>query len=151
MARSTVLGNDLIIYIDTITSLNARPTDDTNYKAVACLTTNGMELSTEDIDTTSKCSGRFKESDSGDVSWSFSGDGNAIDDTQVAEVNYQTLIDLAISGEKFWVKTANPSNEIIREGIARISSYSETYDRNTPFTFSATFQGSGELYTIQLT
>lgn len=151
MARSTILGNDILLYIDTVTPLTARPVDDDDYKLIACLTTNGLDISTTDIDTTSKCSGRFVESDAGDVTWSFSGDGNAIDDQGPSEVSYQELIDLSLAGTKFWAKIANPTNGILREGIARISAYTESYERNAPFSFTATFQGSGELYTLQLT
>lgn len=151
MARQTILGNDLVIYIDTVTPIASRPVTDVNYKLIACLTGNGLEVSTADIDTTSKCSGRFTETDSGDVTWSFSGDGNAIDDQGPSEVSYQELLDLSLSGVKFWAKIANPTDSIVREGVVRIASYSEDFQRNAAFAFSATFNGSGELFTIALT
>lgn len=151
MARSTILGNEILLYIDTVTPLTARPVDDDDYKLIACIVGNGLNISTADIDTTSKCSGRFTESDSGDVTWSFSGNGNAIDDQGPSETGYQELIELALAGTKFWAKIANLDNTILREGIVRISSYDEDFQRNTPFAFTATLAGSGELYVLQLT
>ncbi len=149
--NTRILGNEIIIYIDTVASLDTRPSDDTNYRAVACLVTNGLQGSGDDIDLTSKCSGYFKESDTGDVGFTMSGNGQAIGDPEITQANYQELMELFITRTKFWAKTANPSNGVLREAVVRISSYNETFDRNTPFTFDATFTVSGELYVIALT
>lgn len=138
-----ILGNEYIIYIDTIDGTGGAAVD-SNYRAVACLVTNGFSATVDSIDTTSKCSGAYKDSDPGDFGWTITGEGHAIDDISSAQTNYQELLSLAIARRKFWAKMADPTNNIVREGVVWISSYTETAARNTPYSFNITFQGTLE-------
>lgn len=139
-----ILGNEYIIYINTVDSVaDGGHAQDSNYRAVACLITNGFSGSTDSIETTSKCSGSDKDSEPGDRGWTITGEGQAVDDISSAQANYQELAELWASGRKFWIKMANPTNNIVREGKTWISSYAETAARNVAYGFNATFQGTG--------
>lgn len=140
-----ILGNDYIIYINTVDSVGTGGhAQDANYRGVACLVTNGFSTTTDSIDSTSKCSGPYKDSEPGDFGWSITGEGQAIDDISTAQTNYQELLSLSIGRRKFWAKMADPTNNIVREGVVWISSYAETAARNTPYSFNITFQGTLE-------
>lgn len=144
MANTTFLGNEYIIYIDTVTAKTAARGTVTNYKGIACLTSNGFSGSSDAISTTNKCTGRWNDSDPSTSSWEISGEGHAISDAATTQANYQAIAQLWVSGTKFWAKMANPANNVVREGLVWISSYSETAGNNEPYSFSVTFTGTKE-------
>lgn len=117
----------------------------TTWLTVACITTNGFEISTDAIDGNSKCSDGWGGGAAGNKSWTMNGDGNAIDSGLLpSEASFKALFDLAKSGETIPVKIAKVGSTYTRYGTAYISSYNETQGNNEPFTFSVTFQGVGE-------
>ncbi|QIL41025.1 hypothetical protein G7074_18190 [Pedobacter sp. HDW13] len=117
--------------------------------AVACLKTNSWDGSTDQIDTTSKCSGKFKTSLPGDISWSFKGDGNAVDDSGApSKASFKALSALHKAGTTFPCKMVgvDDPDDIIR-GDVFITALSLSAGRNEAVAFSATFQGTGEYFT----
>lgn len=115
---------------------------------VACLKTNGWDASTDQIDTTSKCSGKYKTSLPGDISWSFKGDGNAVDDKGVpSKASFAVLAGLKKAGETFPAKMVGVDDptDVIR-GDVFITALSLSAGRNEPVAFSSTFQGTGEFF-----
>ncbi|RAJ28868.1 phage tail tube protein [Pedobacter cryoconitis] len=115
---------------------------------LACLKTNSWDSSTDQIDTTTKCSGRYKTSLPGDISWSFKGDGNAIDDTvAVSQASFNVLAGLQKAGTTFPMKMVGVDDptDVIR-GNVFITSISKSAGRNEAVGFSSTFQGVGEYF-----
>lgn len=145
-------GTEFVLYIDTVTPITAESPaapDSPNWRMIACLNTNGIEGSTDEIDTTTKCSGNWKSAIPGDRNWTMSGDGAAVDlsdEEALIEANYNELLKLWADGEQFWVSSFDASREIFRAGVTYLSAYSESADRNTLFSFSSTFMGKGRLY-----
>lgn len=149
---TTLLGTSYVIEVDTTTSTatSARGTD-ANYKVVACLTSNGVEVSNASQDISNKCDGGFASSTPGLGSSTFSGDGQAVsltEDEEEIQVNYQNLLALAVNKTVFFLRMTNAANTIVREGKVWISSYSETAPNAEAYTFTVTFQVTGELFII---
>lgn len=116
--------------------------------ALACLKTNSWDSSTDQIDTTSKCSGKYKTSLPGDISWSFKADGNAIDDAaNASQASFNVLAGLQKTGTTFPMKMVGVDDptDIIR-GNVFITSISKSAGRNEAVAFSSTFQGTGEYF-----
>lgn len=141
---TNITGTDVILEIDTVTAITAARGTDANYKAIACLVTNGIELSFAEQSTSNKCDGGFANSESGMGSWSFTADGQAVEDIDSAQVNYQTLFNLALNKTKFWMRMTNPDNGYYREGVVRISQHNETAPNQEVLTFTSTFTGQGQ-------
>lgn len=117
------------------------------YKTIVCLKSNGVELSVSSIDTTSKCTDGWADSIPGDGSWTMSGEGFAVGSTLTDEqVSEGALFTLAKNKQSFYIKTADVAASTIRRGIAYISSFSESFNNNEGYSFSATFTGRGEIY-----
>lgn len=145
------IGTEYILEIDIITdpATNEYGTD-ANYKPVACLVTNGLTISTAQQNISNKCDGGWAKSRPGKRSGSFSGDGQAMQfspSEASANENYQTLINLAVEGEIFFIRMTNPEQEIYREAKAYISEYSETAPDEEPYTFTASFVAMNKVLT----
>lgn len=140
-------GTNYYLEIDTVTALTAARGTDANYKLIACLITNGIEVSLAEQSTSNKCDEGWATSLSGQGSWSFTADGQAVDITEAEEatrVNFQTLLDLAVDKTTFWMRMTDATNTVVREGKVRISAYSETAPNQDAYTFTATFTGVGK-------
>lgn len=154
MAVEKLNGNDYILLIDTTTPITSEA--GAAYDPVMCMSSNGISITIEGIEVSDKCNDGWAGSLPGNGSWEITGTGNAIDETlEPSAASYQTLFELAVSKQRFWMKLANkPANTntaIIREGIGYISSYSETADTDTPYTFDLTFTGIGEINGVTTT
>lgn len=115
---------------------------------VACLKTNGWDSSTGEIDTTTKCSGKYTTSIPGDISWSFSGEGNAIDETGTpSQASFKTLAGLQKDGKTFPAKMVNVDDptDVIR-GTVYITSLNKSAGRNEAVGFTSSFRGTGEYF-----
>lgn len=115
---------------------------------VACLKTNSWDGQVDQIDTTSKCSGKFKTSMPGDISWSIKGDGNAVDDAGVpSKASFKVLSGLMKTAKVFPVKMVGVDDptDILR-GDSFITSLSKAAGRNEAVAFSVSFQGTGEYF-----
>lgn len=134
-------GTDVLLFIKTGSPAAWVP--------VACLKTNGWDSSTESIDTTSKCSGRYKTSLPGDISWSFNGEGNAVADNGTpSRASFNVLSGLHKAGTTFPMKMVGVDDpaDIIR-GNVFITALSKSAGRNEAVGFSASFDGVGEYFT----
>lgn len=140
-------GTDYILEVDTTTALTSARGTDANYRLIACLVTNGIELSLAEQSTSNKCDEGWGTSLSGMGTWSFSADGQAVtlEGSEItAMANYQTLIDLALDKQVFFMRMTNADNTVVREGKVRISAYSETAPNQEAYSFTATFTGIGK-------
>lgn len=141
-------GTDYVLEIDTVSSTTTldRPTTDTNYKNVACWVSNGMQLSIAEQETSNKCDGGYKSSVPGMGSWTFSGDGQAVEligGEITALANFQTLALLAYNKTVFFMRWTNVDTDVVREGKVFITSYEETASNQEAYSFTATFTGVG--------
>ena len=147
MAQETLNGKDYIVFVDTTTATTADA--GAAYEAVMCMVTNGFSMTRDSVEVSNKCNDGWGNSNPGTGSWEITGDGHAIDEAGTpSQTSYQTLAELAKSGDKFWAKIADVDTTgtsiIHREGVVWISSYDETAGTDEPYSFSFTFQGVGE-------
>ena len=136
-------GKDYLISIGTVVG------ETTTWEVVAESKSDGWETSTDQIDTTSKGSGRFKTGLPGDISWTMNSEGFAIDDAgEASKASFNKLAALHKAGTSFPIKleNINDSDDLIR-GEAYITALSKSTARNEGVGFSATFQGTGEYFT----
>ena len=148
-----ILGTDFIIEIDTETRTST-PTAvrgvDANYRPVVCLVSNGVDATAADQETTNKCSGGFKTSQSGVKSWNITGNGQAISAAQAPEAdyaNFNELMELWKSGTAFFARITNTASTLYyREGLVYNSSQSEGQPNQEAITFDITLTGIGELF-----
>lgn len=142
-------GKLTLLYIDTDTPLNT-PIDEVtnvNFRPVVCLTSNGFDGTTSEIDTTSKCSGSWGTSLDGQKGWTLTGEGNAVALTggeEALKANQNEVFKLWRSGEEFWAAMFDEELISVRYGRARITSYSDSAPNNAVKTFSLTLTGQGE-------
>ena len=116
------------------------------WKTVACLVDNGVDMSTDEITSSSKCSGNAKESMAGETSWTMSANGNAIgDDLKPDEASYKELKDIWRSRETCEWKQAKIGSNDVDYGEGWINSLSKAHNRNEAITFSLGITGTGNL------
>ena len=147
---TNLLGTTFALEVDVTTAVatNTRGTD-ANYKLLACLTSNGVEVSIAQQDTSNKCDGGNQTSIPGLLSWTMSGDGQAVSlesGEAATKTNYQAIMALALAKTVFFLRFTDPANTVVREGKVYITSYSETAPNADAYTFTVTFQGVGELF-----
>lgn len=147
---TNLLGTTYALEVDDTTAVatNTRGTD-ANYKLLACLTSNGVEVSVAQQDTSNKCDGGWQTSVPGIGSWTMSGDGQAVSletGEAATKINYQKILELAVTKEIFFIRMTDATNTVVREGKVFISSYNETAPNAEAYTFTATFTGIGELF-----
>lgn len=147
MANQVKLGTDYFLEIDqtTVVSSNTRGTE-ANYKLVACAVSNGFEIAIASTDTSNKCDGGWGSSISGQGSWSFSIDGQAVtvDGGATAQENYQSVLKIALDKKQFFARITNAASTEVREGLVMITAYSETLPNADVYTFTATLTGIGK-------
>jgi len=141
-----ILGTDFIIEIDTETRTST-PTAvrgvDANYRPVVCLVSNGVDATAADQETTNKCSGGFKTSQSGVKSWNIS----AAQAPEADYANFNELMELWKSGTAFFARITNTASTLYyREGLVYNSSQSEGQPNQEAITFDITLTGIGELF-----
>jgi hypothetical protein len=146
-----LIGTDYVLQIDTVTPTSTYTRGDSDeYRTIACLTTNGLEIAVATQDTTNKCSEGTTQSVPGLLSWSFSGDGQATSITLLEEdtkANFQEILNLIVAKTVFFARWTNISNSLVREGMGYLSAYNETAGNAEPYTFTFTFTGSGQIFT----
>jgi len=147
---TTLLGTTYALEVDDTTAVatNTRGTD-ANYKLLACLTSNGVEFTVAEQDTSNKCDGGNATSIPGLSSWTMSGDGQAVTletGEATTRINYQKIIELATTKEIFFLRLTDPTNTVVREGKVFITSYSETAPNADAYTFTVSFKGVGQLF-----
>lgn len=155
MAEQKLSGNDYIVFIDDTTPMSG--THGLAYLPTMCMQTNAFNGTTDTIDVSDKCNDDgFANPLAGTSSWEITGTGNAVDaNLDPSIVSFQKLFNLWKNKTEFWMKIANkPGNAspaIIREGRGFITSYTETADTDTPYTFDFTFTGKGEIIGVPTT
>lgn len=144
-----ITGTNYLISIDTETPRSAGR--GTNYRYVACGTSNNWGGEAEGISLRNKMDGGYDQSTTGYISTSFDMDGQAIG-LRMAEkaikANFQELAELFYNKREFWIKQSDTDETIVREIWCRIGSYRETAQQNALYTFTASFVGIGKPVTL---
>lgn len=142
-------GTDYLVFVNTavpITNDTPPENDDTGWKMLMCLNTNALNVTVNSIDTTTKCTGGWADAIPGDASWEITADGAAVDVDGNAEASNNEILALTANKVSFWVAIFDPERDMYRKGVAFVSSYGESFNRNEQFSFSITLTGRGELY-----
>jgi len=137
--RAYIDGKDVVLFIKRVNAV----VPETEFRAVACLETNGFSGSKEKKVVNNKCTQGWEDGIAGNGNWSMSGSGQAITDVDPAEANYQELSEIWAAGEIIEMKMANADNTFYRAGTAMITEYSEEANTDDPLSFDATFSGLG--------
>jgi len=138
-------GSAFLIWIDTVTALTAERGAD--YRPVVCGVSNGFGLDVESISIRNKCDGGYDNTLPGYLTWNFDMDGYAVGLRQadkIAKANFQEMALLALNKVTFWAKMEDLQTSITREGKVRITSYRETADLDSPYSFTCNFIGIGK-------
>ncbi|MFD2597525.1 phage tail tube protein [Sphingobacterium corticis] len=118
----------------------------TTWKVLACLISNGVDMSADEITASSKCSGNAKEALPGETSWTMTANGNAIDsDLKADEASYKELKAIWKAGETCAWKMAKVGSTDVDYGMGHISSLSKAANHNEAVTFDLTINGTGAL------
>lgn len=129
-------GNDYLLFVK----------EGAAWKVVACLRSNGVDMSTAEITSETKCNSGFEESLPGTKSWSFPFEGDAIDDAaEPSQVSHDYLFDQWTAGNTFPAKVAQVEGTYVRYGNVYLTGLTESQDVNAPFTFTGTLKGTGPL------
>jgi hypothetical protein len=149
MALGFKNGTDNLLFAKIGTPLAGTPTVPT-WVVIGCLKTNGWEGSTDTIDTTSKCSGKYKTALPGDITWSFNAEFNDINDTPTTapvRASFAKLAALHKAGTTFPMKMVGVDTplDIIR-GDVFITAISKSAARNEAVNSSVTFMGVDEYF-----
>lgn len=155
-----VNGTDILLYIDEVTAITAYGPDVAvpgTFDLVACLKDNGFSGNTDQIDTSSKCSGMFKTSLPGQIGWTFSATGNCINlggtglnnpsfSGSTDRISNIRLMKLWKAGTRFWAGQFDSSLNTVQYGVCYISSFELSNPENAAANFSITLQGTGEVW-----
>lgn len=149
--KDEFLGNEVLLYIDTVTPVDT-PIEDIDIAdavLVACLVNNGFDGTNSPISTTSKCSGKFATSIGGEQGWTMTADGNSvhIETGEAATLkSHNALFKLWKSGLPFWAYMYDTALKTVRWGVVRIDSDGEAFPTNAAATFTISLTGIGEPY-----
>ncbi|AQW91330.1 hypothetical protein CMU71_14680 [Elizabethkingia anophelis] len=147
----TIMGKDIILYVH----------DGTAYRPVACLTSNGLNITQEmrDLPVT-KCS-PDKKSTKGALSYEIPFEGQFIDTTSVGGSTAKASYDFLLKHMKqvkdnnaltFWKQTTSDGTAVIDTvyGKGDITSLQLTAPAEGEATFQGTMQGQGWISTTDL-
>lgn len=142
MALRMQKGNDYLLFV--------KREGETDWKLIACLSSNGASRATDAITSTTKCSNGFQESIPGEMNWTFTGEGNAVDNTlEASEVSLNELKEIWSTQEVPEWKIGKVGGTDVDYGQGWISALDTTAPTNDAYTFSLTIQGTGELATVE--
>lgn len=154
MAKTKKNGRDMWLFVDTTTPITTAidAVTTANFKPVICLTSNGVDVTTSPIESTSKCDGGFADSEAGTTGWTMSADGQiATDSVPNASFGANELLDLILNKTAAWwmIMDVNDlsASEYIRYGVGRLDSYNETFPDQDSSTFTGSVTGKRQLGT----
>lgn len=131
-------GNDYLVFIK-------RDTEE-DWRVVACIVSNELNISSEVIETSSRCDGNWANHVNGKKSYSIDISGVAISNTlEPSQISHEILYELSVSGEPFGIRVSKVGDLYIREGRVTITDYKENQTVWQPFSFSATLLGKGKI------
>lgn len=152
MAGESLLnGKDYVLQIDTVTPVTAASGAEAEYRTIACEVSHefGIEKTTNPV--SNKCGGGWQRSAFGNKSWTFSYEGQAVDPATIepSQVSLNEIASLAANDTEFWARRGllDPTSGAflpVREGVVKLTSFTETSGTEDPFTFTAEFEGQGE-------
>lgn len=151
MAEELLNGKDYVLQIDTVTATTANAGTPASYETIACEVSHDFNIEKETNQASNKCGGGWARSTFGNKNWNFSGEWQAVDPTNgsPSSASLNVIAGLAAADQEFWVRRGlidTTSGKFLpeREGVVKLTSYTETAGTDDPFTFSATFEGQGE-------
>lgn len=144
-----ILGTTYVLWIDTITPIDAEHGNPFYYRPIVCGVSNGFNMDVESISVRNKDDGGYDRPRPGYLSSGFDMDGHALGlrySDQSAKANFHEMALLCRNKVTFWCKMDDMSNpgSLPREVPVWISSYKETANNNEIYTFSCTFVGVGK-------
>lgn len=159
MAGESLLnGKDYVLQIDTTTPSTSSSGTDGNYHTIACEVSHDFSIEKETNQVSNKCGGGWNRSTFGNKSWTFSYEGQAVDPDTLdpSQVSLDEIAALAAADQEVWVRRARIDGNTgayipYREGLVKVTSFSETAGTTDPFTFTADFEGQGEPILAQTT
>lgn len=118
-----------------------------DWKLIACSTSDGFSLTTDNTEIATKCNNGFKENLPASSSWSFSNSGYAekTADLGAGQESYASAEELARTRAVKQFKLASTDETVYyRMGYGYVSSYSETADEGDYLQFDLEITGTGE-------
>lgn len=140
-------GSIFLIFIDTVTPKTAERGNPTYYRPIICGKTNGFNMDFDTIAFDNKCDGGWRNSASGYGSWGLSLEGHAVgvkSSEKALKASFNEVANLAKNKTIFWAMMADIDRSIVREGLMRIGSYTETANMDEPYSFNLSLVGIGE-------
>lgn len=114
------------------------------WKTIACITANGLESSSDDIDAGSKCGA---ETISGDLTWTAPIEGFFEMTPSSTQISHEALIALAQAQTEQQFRMRNADNSYYRSFFATLANYTENVDYNTVASFTADLNIRGTITT----
>jgi hypothetical protein len=115
------------------------------WKDVACITTNGLDGASDDLDGGSKCG---PETVPGDLSWTASLEGFYDLTPSTTQVSGQWMIDAVQAGDEYQWRMRNADDTYYRGFYGTLANPSEQMDYNTLGTFSYDINIRGLIATL---
>lgn len=152
MTLYPVNGTSRQLYIDITTPVTTYGPDviiPGNFDVVCDLTGGDFAGTTDNIDTSGKCSGAWKTGLPGAKGWTISGTGNQqnlplpLTDDRMSQ---NQLFQYWKTDRKFWVAIYDSSLNYVRYGVGYFTNVSEPNPYNAAATFDFTVQGDGEVW-----
>ncbi len=131
---NSVEGDDLKQFISTDNAVT--------WKAIVCLTQNGLSSSDNSTETQTKC-GTFVSTGTG--THQFTGSGLMNTDPEANEVSYMDLWTLKNAGNSFLIVEKNTAETIFTMGTGTITDLSSDASSGGPATFTYTIKVSGSI------
>lgn len=140
----------LYINTDAATSANVPPlSGSSSWRMLACLSSNGVSVSIEGVETTSRLTAGWYSALPGNGSWVMNGEAQAVALTADELINRQSvneLFKLCKNKTVFWAAIFDVADSTYRVGVAYISNLSESMPNAGLYTGSVSLQGVSEIF-----
>lgn len=136
---ATINGNDVTIYLNNGT--DGAP----DWELIVCNTESSIQITSETVDTTTKCDDGVQSTIPGKVSWSISGQGQVKGTPDAGEHTAAELAAFILAGTSKQWAYKNAASDYGYKGNGILTSFEEVANADQPCTYSFTIQGSGAL------
>lgn len=146
MAEQIVLGNEVLLYVDTITPITTAINAVTiaNFVLVACLTDNSFSGSTSTLESASKCAGNFGETIADKITGSYDFTGEHLKNAGLdGRLSAEEVQQMWLDKEVAWWAQYDIAQDSVIYSLGRIDSFSKANSANSLSTFSATVTAIG--------
>lgn len=140
MAETYQFSKDVAVYVD-MSNTTTR-----DWRLVTCTSSKSLDISIDSVDMNNDCTGDFGNSMPSTVTWSFGIEGDANKTPAAGEISADDLFDIATNREKRDWRFESGDGSYIRYGEGFLSGYSESLNTPEYLSFTATLNGTGQLY-----